>query len=73
MHRYSVGDRVSQAQYGPGTVTMMNERHTIVQFDDHGTRTFVTGIVQLEPSDTEKPVKPVRAKRVRQSAPKSGA
>ena len=52
---------------------MMNERHTIVQFDDHGTRTFVTGIVQLEPSDTEKPVKPVRAKRVRQSAPKSGA
>ena len=64
MHRFSVGDRVSQSQYGAGTVTAVDERHTIIAFDEHGSRTFVTSIVKLEASDTEKPVK---AKRVRKS------
>ena len=70
MHRYSVGDRVSQSQYGPGTVTMVDERHTIIYFDDHGSRTFITAMVQLEPSATEKPVK---VKRARKTAVKSAA
>ena len=70
MHRYSVGDRVSQSQYGPGTVTMVDERHTVIQFDEHGIRTFITAMVQLEPSATEKPVK---VKRARKTAPKAAA
>jgi len=65
VHRFSVGDRVSQSQYGPGTVTAVDERHTIIAFDEHGSRTFVTGIVKLEASDTEKPVK---VKRTRKTA-----
>ena len=63
MHRFSVGDRVSQSQYGAGTVTGVDERHTIISFDEHGIRTFVTAIVKLEASDTEKPVKAKRARK----------
>jgi hypothetical protein len=36
------GDRVSQAQYGHGTVTRADEYHTSIDFDDHGPRTFST-------------------------------
>ena len=70
MHRFSVGDRVSQSQYGAGTVLAVDERHTIIAFDEHGSRTFVTSIVKLEASDTEKPVK---AKRVRKTPAKAKA
>lgn len=63
VHRFAVGDRVSQSQYGPGTVTAVDERHTIIVFDEHGTRTFITAIVKLEASDTEKPVKAKRARK----------
>jgi hypothetical protein len=70
VHRFSVGDRVSQSQYGAGTVTAVDERHTIIVFDEHGSRTFVTAIVKLEASDTEKPVK---AKRTRKTAAKASS
>ena len=68
MHRFSVRDRVSQSQYGPGTVTAVDERHTTFAFDEHGTRTFVTTIVKLEASDTEKPVKAKRARKTTKTA-----
>ena len=70
MHRFSVGDRVSQSQYGAGTVTAVDERHTIIAFDEHGVRTFVTAIVKLEASDTAQPVK---AKRTRTTAAKASS
>ena len=65
---YSVGDRVSQAQYGHGTVSAVNEYHTRIDFDEHGVRTFMTARVALEPSDT---VAPVKVKTRRKSAPKT--
>jgi hypothetical protein len=67
---YSIGDRVSQAQYGHGTVSAVNEYHTRIDFDDHGLRTFMTSRVSLAPSDTLAPVKvkPSRKKRVKQVA-----
>jgi len=60
---YSVGDRVSQAQYGHGTITARNDHHTVIDFDEHGCRTFATRLVRLERSSTSAPSKPVRAKR----------
>jgi hypothetical protein len=60
---YSIGARVSQTTYGPGTVTMVNEYHTVIDFDEHGIRTFATRMVQLEPSSTSAPVRPKRARR----------
>jgi hypothetical protein len=57
---YSTGDRVSQPQYGHGTVTAVNQYHTVIDFDEHGSRTFVTLRVQLEQSATIAPVKKTR-------------
>lgn len=75
MRIYSKGDRVSQLQYGTGTVTDANERHTIIDFDEHGVRTFVTQMVKLESSDAPAPARAtgrVRASRAKAKAvPKS--
>jgi hypothetical protein len=53
----AAGSRVSQAQYGTGTVMSVNQYHTVIEFDEAGTRTFVTTRVELTPSDTEAPVR----------------
>lgn len=49
-----------QAQYGTGTVTSSNEHHTVIDFDEHGSRTFKTSLVHLERSSTLAPGKPAR-------------
>ncbi|NOT27903.1 MAG: hypothetical protein HOP16_17605 [Acidobacteria bacterium] len=64
MRLFSIGDRVSQPQYGPGTVAAINEFHTTVNFDDRVLRTFATSIVKLERSST---VAPPALKRARAS------
>jgi hypothetical protein len=67
MRLYTIGDRVSQAQYGVGTVTASNEYHTVIDFDEHGPRTFATPLVRLERSTISAPDRPqkktARAKR----------
>ena len=65
MRLFTPGDRVSQAQYGHGTVLRANECHTQIEFDDHGPRTFSTLRSHLEESATVAPAKPVRSKRGR--------
>ena len=57
MRKFSVGDRVSQAQYGDGTVTGANEYHIRIDFDEHGPRTFSTSKASLTPSTSEAPAK----------------
>lgn len=56
------GDRVAHAQYGDGTVSSVNEYHTVIEFDAHGARTFVSPRVVLTESKTPAPAKPVRKK-----------
>ena len=56
------GDRVAHAQYGDGTVSSVNEYHTVIEFDAHGARTFVSPRVVLTESKTPAPEKPVRKK-----------
>jgi hypothetical protein len=60
---YSIGARVSQTQYGSGTITAANEYHTVIDFDEHGSRTFATPLVQLAHSDTAAPIRPTRRRR----------
>jgi hypothetical protein len=62
---FSVGDRVSQRTYGDGTITASNEYHTVIDFDEHGSRTFSSSLVQLERSSS---TAPVRAKGKRKTA-----
>jgi hypothetical protein len=69
MHRYAIGNRVTHAQYGDGTVRSVDTYHTKIEFDAHGLRTFATERVVLEPSDTAAPVKaPARRKRAPRAA-----
>jgi len=68
---FSIGDRVSQPQYGAGTVAAANEYHTTIDFDEHGPRTFATPIVKLERSATVAPPR-VKATR-RKAAPRRAA
>lgn len=63
MRVFIPGDRVSQAQYGHGTVTRADEYHTCIDFDDHGPRTFSTPGSHLERSTTAAPVKPPKRTR----------
>ena len=63
MRVFSVGDRVSQPQYGAGTVAATNEYHTTIDFDEHGPRTFSTPVMKLERSTTVAPPRPKAARR----------
>ena len=74
MGSYSVGDRVLQASYGTGTITASNERHTIIDFDEHGIRTFSTTIVRLERTSVTAPGRPAKRKSTRKpkAAPAAG-
>jgi hypothetical protein len=63
---YAIGDRISQAQYGTGTIRLVDEYHTVIDFDEHGLRRFSTALVKLQPSDTVEPGKP--AKRTRKKS-----
>ena len=63
MRLYSPGARVSQAQYGDGTVTSADEYHTRIEFDEHGPRTFSTVRVSLTPSPSLAPVKVTKSRK----------
>lgn len=71
MRVFSIGDRVSQPQYGAGTVAAANEYHTTIDFDEHGPRTFATPLVKLERSATVAPPRPKTARR--KAAPRRAA
>ena len=65
MRRYTAGDRVLQAQYGVGTIVDVNEHHTVIEFDELGTRRFSTRIVVLETSNTPAPARKTGARRAK--------
>ena len=60
MQKFSPGQRVAQEQYGPGTILETNEYHTVIDFDEHGVRRFVTRMVNLESSSVPAPTKTKR-------------
>jgi hypothetical protein len=50
-------DRVSHARHGAGVVVDVDERYTVIAFDDGAVRKFVTHLVQLGRSDLPLPLK----------------
>jgi len=66
---YAIGDRVSQPQYGTGTIRLVDEYHTVIEFDAHGLRRFATAMVKLERSSTLEPEKPPRRTRKKAAPP----
>jgi hypothetical protein len=51
----AVGDRVQHEQYGVGSVTLLDVYHTVIDFDGHGLRRFVTNRVVVERTDDPGP------------------
>ncbi len=70
MRLFGKGDRVMQPQYGPGTIVTTDEQYTVVEFDNHGSRRFITTMVTLEA--TKEPA-PARAAKRRKPAAKKKA
>lgn len=68
MKSWNKGDRVSQPTYGAGTLVEVNEHHTVIDFDEHGRKTFATRLVTLQASSEPAPNK-TKAPRKR-AAPK---
>jgi hypothetical protein len=68
MRHYVTGDRVTHEQYGDGTVSRVDQYHTVIEFDGHGKRTFSSPRVVLSASSTIAPVKPAPRRRARTSA-----
>ena len=64
MTSWTKGDRVVQPTYGLGTLVEVNDQHTVIEFDEHGRRTFSTKLVTLQA--TSEPA-PARAARKRAS------
>jgi hypothetical protein len=57
-----------QSTYGSGTVTSSDEKYTVIEFDEHGRRVFLTDVVTLTKSDAPAPNKPAKAKRTKKAA-----
>jgi len=65
---YGKGNRVTQANYGAGTVMSSDDKYTVIEFDLHGRRVFLTDMVTLGKTDEPAPNKPVREKRKKSAA-----
>jgi len=65
---FTVNDRINHSVHGLGTISERSEQYTVIDFDESGTRKFVTSMVKLSRSDTLAPDKPVRRKKKATSA-----
>ena len=60
MKSWTKGDRVMQPTYGPGTLVEVNEHHTVIDFDEHGRRTFASRLVVLQATSEPAPARATR-------------
>ena len=63
MKGFGTGNRVTHADYGAGTITSSDERYTVIEFDEHGRRMFITDMVALTKTDQPAPDKPAKSRR----------
>jgi hypothetical protein len=73
MALHAKGDRVTQVSYGAGTITDVNSQYTVIDFDEHGVRTFVTTLVRLEPTESPAPPPRTKARATKRTATKTAA
>jgi len=64
---FSPKDRVDHSVFGPGTIVRIDQHRTTVAFDRSGTRKFVTGLVELSPSDVPVPSRRSRPRKTEKS------
>jgi len=70
---FALGAQVEHPKFGLGSVMSCNEEHTVIKFDDHGEKKFVSSIVvpNLKKSDRQPPAEKKRAPRKKAAAPAS--
>jgi hypothetical protein len=68
---FSANERINHSIYGLGTISDVNDLHTVIEFDQNGRKKFVTSIVQLERTTVPAPVLPTRRSRTKATKPKS--
>ena len=59
---------MAQPTYGSGTLVEVNEHHTVIDFDEHGRRTFATRLVVLQATNDPAPAKAPRKRAVKKKA-----
>ncbi len=62
MKALSATQRVTHDKYGLGVVSEADAEYTVIEFDEHGRKKFLTRLVTLQPSD-EPPPKRRRARK----------
>ena len=62
MKALSVSQRVTHDKYGLGVVSEADAEYTVIEFDEHDRKKFLTRLVTLQPSD-EPPPKRRRARK----------
>jgi hypothetical protein len=65
----SNGQQVKHQQYGLGVVTESDNERTLIDFDDHGRKLFVTSLMTAELIG-DAPANPTRTKRRRKAVRK---
>jgi hypothetical protein len=53
----SVSQRVHHDKYGLGVVSATDSEYTVIEFDEHGKKKFVTRLVSLQTSEEPPPRK----------------
>jgi hypothetical protein len=67
---FQTGAQVEHNKFGLGSVVLCNDDHTVIKFDDHGEKKFISSIVvpNLKKSDRTPPAEK-RASRRKKAAP----
>lgn len=67
--KLSVSQRVLHEKYGLGVISEADAEYTVIEFDEHGSKKFLTRLVSLQPSDEPAP----KRRRSRKSSTKKKA
>lgn len=54
---FAVNERIQHEEYGPGTITNIGPLHTTIEFDQAGTKKFMSSMVRLERTDVVAPAR----------------
>ncbi len=68
--KLSVSQRVQHEKYGLGVISEADAEYTVIEFDEHGRKKFLTRLVSLQSSD-EPPPKRRRARKKKTTTTKA--
>ena len=67
MKLFAVSERITHTKYGLGVIAESDTDYTVIDFDEHGRKKFVTRMVTIQKSDAPLPKRRRRKKKVVES------